>query len=65
MNGADANACRAWPLLHGMPVPAGAIVVGLGGEVLRILEDGGVEEIRPAVPNRRGVLVDLKSLRTA
>jgi hypothetical protein len=54
----DTRAVRAWPALRGIAyaVP-GTIIQGLGGEVLRIREDGGAEELS-AVPLRRSVAAD-------
>lgn len=54
----DRRAARAWPALHGLAfaVP-GTVVVGLGGEILRVREDGGAEEVG-AVPLRKSVAAD-------
>ncbi len=46
----DPRAARAWPALQGLAFAApGTVIVGLGGEVLRIREDGGAEDLS-AVP---------------
>ncbi len=54
----DPRAARAWPALHGIAyaVP-GTVIVGLTGEVLRVREDGGAEEIS-AVPLRKSIAAD-------
>ncbi|HYG67873.1 MAG TPA: hypothetical protein VD838_09445 [Anaeromyxobacteraceae bacterium] len=58
MTAPDTNARRNWPCLYGVPaLPAGAVLVDLGGNVLRVLEDGGVEELQPGAMPRRGVTV--------
>jgi hypothetical protein len=61
----DARALRAWPALRGIAyaVP-GTIVQGLGGEILRVREDGGAEEIN-AVPRRWSVSADPTAIRSA
>ncbi len=54
----DARAARAWPALRGIAFAApGTIVQGLAGEVLRVREDGGAEEVN-AVPRRWSVAAD-------
>jgi hypothetical protein len=50
-------AVRAWPTLAGLALPPGAVVVGLGGEVLRLRPDGGADEVS-AVPRRWSVSAD-------
>lgn len=54
----DARAARAWPALRGIAyaVP-GTVIQGLGGEVLRVREDGSAEEIT-AVPRRWSAAAD-------
>jgi hypothetical protein len=54
----DARAARAWPALRGVAyaVP-GTVIVGIGGEVLRVREDGGAEELN-AIPARKSVAAD-------
>lgn len=54
----DPRAARAWPALRGIAfaVP-GTVLQGLGGEVLRVREDGGAEEIS-AIPIRRSIAAD-------
>lgn len=48
----------AWPALRGVAyAQPGTVIVGFGGEVLRIREDGGAEEIS-AVPRRWSVAAD-------
>lgn len=42
----DPRVARAWPVLRGVAsLPAGAVVIGLLGEVLRVREDGGVDQV--------------------
>jgi hypothetical protein len=54
----DPRAQRAWPALAGLAfAQPGTIIVGLGGEVLRVREDGGVDELS-AVPRRWSVSAD-------
>lgn len=56
--GIDPRARRAWPALRGIRCAfPGDIIVGLGGEVLRVREDGGAEEVN-AVPLRRSIAAD-------
>jgi hypothetical protein len=54
----DPRAQHAWPALRGIAyaVP-GTIVQGLAGEVLRVREDGGAEELS-AVPRRWSASAD-------
>ncbi|WP_242352406.1 hypothetical protein [Anaeromyxobacter sp. SG64] len=54
----DPRARAAWPALGGIAyaVP-GTIIIGLGGEVLRIRDDGGADEIS-AVPRRWSISAD-------
>lgn len=54
----DARAARAWPALRGLAfaVP-GTVIVGLGGEVIVVREDGGAEEVN-AVPRRWSIAAD-------
>lgn len=62
---ANANAIRVFRFLAGLPpLHEGAVVIGPGGEVVRLLADGGAEEVGPAVPTRRGVLVDFPVARS-
>ncbi len=54
----DPRAARAWPALRGIAYAApGTVIMGLGGEVLLVREDGGAEEIG-AVPPRKSVAAD-------
>lgn len=59
----DRRAARAWPALRGVAyaVP-GTVIVGLGGEVLRVREDGGAEEVN-AFPSRRSIAADPTAAR--
>lgn len=54
----DPRAARAWSALRGIAyaVP-GTVIVGLGGEVLVVRDDGGAEEIG-TVPPRKSVAAD-------
>jgi hypothetical protein len=60
----DANARRNWHGLHGVEVKPGSVVIGLCGEVWRVLPDGGVEEVSRGLPSR-GVVADLRAPRRA
>jgi hypothetical protein len=54
----DPRATRAWPALRGIAYARpGTVIQGLGGEVLRVREDGGAEELS-AVPRRWSVSAD-------
>jgi photosystem II stability/assembly factor-like uncharacterized protein len=60
----DPRARRAWGALSDLAYAApGVIVVGLGGEVLRVREDGGAEEVS-AVPRRWSAAADPCATRT-
>ncbi len=62
----DARAARAWPVLRDVRrVPAGSVIVGLVGEVLRVREDGGVDEILPGGHPRAGAASDPCNARSA
>lgn len=55
----DPRVRRAWPTLRGLAVaPAGAVVIGLLGEVLRLREDGGADQVLPGGHPRQGIAAD-------
>jgi hypothetical protein len=59
----DARAARAWPTLHGIAYARpGTVIVGLAGEVLRVREDGGADEVN-AIPRRWSVSADPTAAR--
>jgi hypothetical protein len=43
-----ASALRAWPVLRGIALAVpGTVIVGPGGETLRVRQDGNVDEVLP------------------
>lgn len=58
----DARAREAWDLPAALPV--GAVVVGLGGAVVRVRPDGSCEELLPGHLPRGGAASDPANART-
>lgn len=56
----DPRARRAWPgaLRDLAYAPPGVVVVGLGGELLRVLEDGTVDQVLASGHPRGGIASD-------
>lgn len=62
----DRRAARAWPALRGIDrLPAGAVVVGLVCEVLRVRDDGGVDPVIAGGHPRAGAAGDPSNARRA
>lgn len=62
----DPRARRAWPVLRGVAyAPPGTVFVGDLGEIVRVREDGGAEEVLPPGHPRRGVAADPTARRAA
>lgn len=55
----DPRAASAWPVLRGVAgVPAGAVLIGGAGEIVRVRQDGGAEAVLPGGHPRPEIAAD-------